>query len=454
MLALLLTSFNNYNSVEISNKKFVVVLDAGHGGHDPGNLGNGYLEKDIALSIVLKVGAILERNPDIEVIYTRNDDTFVDLFVRGEIANKANADLFVSVHCDSHTSDAHGAGTFVLGLHANKQNFQIAKKENSVIYLEDNYETRYADYDINSPESVIGLTIMQEEFLDQSISLAKTIQDNFTNKLNRKNREVKQAGFIVLHQTFMPSVLVETGFLTNNDEGAYLNSKRGQIEMGTAVAEAILSYLNGVKSSFDPNDQKVIMPVPDPEKKIVSVKKRNKDKQVDDEIAETKDAVVNSNSNASITKEKAKEIEKKTPSIKPQIAEVEKEAVVIEQSKTVKAIEKPKSIVVENKEVVAPVEEISKPEKPISNIKFRVQLLATSKDLPLSSSRFNGLNQLSKEPYGNLLRYMYGNVDSFEEAQALKRNANQSGYKTCFIVAYKNEVRIHVSKALKLVSEK
>ena len=196
-------------------EKFTVVLDAGHGGHDPGNLGNGYLEKNIALKIVLEAGKLLEKDPDIKVIYTRKDDTFVDLYVRGEIANKAKADLFVSVHCDSHTSNAHGAGTFVLGLHANKQNFEIAKKENSVIYLEDNYETRYADYDINSPESVIGLTIMQEEFLDQSIMLAKMMQDNFAKKLKRNDRKVKQAGFIVLHQTFMPSVLIESGFLTN-----------------------------------------------------------------------------------------------------------------------------------------------------------------------------------------------------------------------------------------------
>ena len=193
-LALLLTSFIKNGTQEDDDGKFVVVLDAGHGGHDPGNLGNGYLEKNIALKIVLKVGELLESNPNIKVIYTRDDDTFVDLYVRGEIANKANADLFVSVHCDSHSSDAHGAGTFVLGLHANKQNFEIAKKENQVIYLEDNYETRYADYDINSPESVIGLTIMQEEFLDQSISLAKTIQDSFSNKLKRKDRQGKTSG--------------------------------------------------------------------------------------------------------------------------------------------------------------------------------------------------------------------------------------------------------------------
>ena len=236
------TAFNDVARENKPKKTFVVVLDAGHGGYDPGTLGNGYVEKNIALNIVLKAGAVLEKDPSISVVYTRKDDIFVNLYQRGEIANKVKADLFVSVHCDSHTSNVQGAGTFVLGLHANKQNFEIAKKENSAIYLEDDYETRYAEYDINSPESIIGFTIMQEEFLDQSIALAKQIQDKFSNKLKRMNRKVKQAGFIVLHQTFMPSVLVETGFLTNKKEGAYLNSKKGQLEMGIAIAEAILDY--------------------------------------------------------------------------------------------------------------------------------------------------------------------------------------------------------------------
>tara|TARA_R110000868_G_scaffold364496_1_gene627349 strand:- start:1093 stop:2253 length:1161 start_codon:yes stop_codon:yes gene_type:complete len=264
-----LTSFSGNNKTTNTEDPFIVVLDAGHGGHDPGNLGNGYLEKNIALKIVLKVGEILEKKPNVKVIYTRNDDTFVDLYVRGEIANKANANLFVSVHCDSHTSDAHGAGTFVLGLHANKQNFEIAKKENSAIYLEDNYESRYAAYNINSPESIIGLTIMQEEFLDQSILLAKTMQDNFTGKLQRKDRQVKQAGFIVLHQTFMPSVLVETGFLTYKPEGEYLNSSKGQQEMGEAIANAIIDYKNKIGSSSISNEPNNVKP---DEKKVVEEK--------------------------------------------------------------------------------------------------------------------------------------------------------------------------------------
>ncbi|MCW1953529.1 MAG: N-acetylmuramoyl-L-alanine amidase, partial [Flavobacteriia bacterium] len=250
-------------------KPFVVVLDAGHGGKDPGNLGNGYMEKIIALKIALKAGDLLSANKEIKVIYTRDDDQFVDLFKRGEIANKAKADLFISIHCDSHTSNAHGAGTFVLGLHANKRNFEVAKKENSAIYLEDNFEQRYAQYDINSPESVIGFTIMQEEFLDQSISLAKNMQDRFANQLKRNDRKVKQAGFIVLHQTFMPSVLVEAGFLTNANEGAYLNSKKGQSQMAEAIAAAVLEYKNSVRSSSVVSNPPTVSQVGPPKKEAV-----------------------------------------------------------------------------------------------------------------------------------------------------------------------------------------
>ena len=247
---ILVLTFSSYaNNGNSDGDKFVVVLDAGHGGKDPGNMGNGYKEKDIALKVVLAIGNALEKNPNIEVIYTRKADKFIDLFVRGKIANKAKADLFVSVHCDSHTSQAYGAGTFVLGLHRNNTNFEVAKKENSVILLEDNYHQNYSGYDPNSPESAISIMMGMEDYLDQSIQLASLIQNNFVGKLKRKDRSVKQAGFIVLHQTVMPSVLVELGFLTNNKEGAYLNSKKGQQDMSKAITDAILQY----KASIEQN---------------------------------------------------------------------------------------------------------------------------------------------------------------------------------------------------------
>nr|WP_299381457.1 N-acetylmuramoyl-L-alanine amidase [Allomuricauda sp.] len=382
-----LTSFTNNDTEYPPKDKFVVVLDAGHGGHDPGNLGNGYLEKNIALGIVLKAGAELEKHPDIKVIYTRKDDSFIDLFVRGEIANQANADLFVSVHCDSHNSDAYGAGTFVLGLHANRQNFEVAKKENSVIYLEDNYEQRYAEYDINSPESVIGLTIMQEEFLDQSIMLGKKLQDNFTKKLRRKDRKVKQAGFIVLHQTFMPSVLIEAGFLTNKNEGTYLNSSKGQAEMGKAIAEAIIAYKKDLTSGLDTLSDQVVI---EDSSGAVHVTTKNKEGATKD-VASTETTPV---------KEK----------------------------------------IVEKKEVVK--------ETPKSDVVFKVQLMASAKNIPLKGENFRGLEELSREPYNNLYRYMYGNATTYDAAKQLKSKADAKGYTTSYIVAYKNGTRVPLKSVL------
>ena len=231
-------------SQEIKNhNNFTVVIDPGHGGKDPGAVSNGFYEKIIALNTSLKLGQLLQDN-GINVIYTRDKDKFVNLLERANIANKSDAQLFISIHCNSHSSQAYGAETFVLGLHANQRNFEVAKKENSVIFFEDDYESAYAGFDPNNPESVIGLTLMQEEYLDQSIIAASYIQNGFVNRLNRKNRNIKQAGFIVLKYTYMPSVLIELGFLSNKKEGAYLNSPKGQSEMAEAISNAVINYKN------------------------------------------------------------------------------------------------------------------------------------------------------------------------------------------------------------------
>lgn len=226
--------------------QFVVVLDAGHGGKDPGNRGGGFQEKEIALSIVMKIGKALEKNPNFKVIYTRDRDVFIPLDKRAKIANDAKADLFISVHCNAHNSQAYGTETFVLGLHRNQTNFEVAKRENSVIFLEEDYDLTYGGFDPNSPESYIGMMIMQEEYLDQSILLADFVQKKFTNQLKRNDRGVKQAGFLVLHQTYMPSVLIETGFLTNKEEGPYLNSPNGQSKMAEAIVRAVQDYSHSI----------------------------------------------------------------------------------------------------------------------------------------------------------------------------------------------------------------
>ena len=240
-------SFLINSSSIFAQKKYVIVVDAGHGGKDPGNLGNGYKEKSIALKVALNVSKKLSKKKDIKVLLTRDEDVFIDLWKRGAVANNAKADLFISIHCDSHTSNAFGAGTFVLGLRGNKKNLEIAKRENAVILLEDNYKNKYIGFDRNSAESVIGLSLLQEENLDKSLAIASLIQNNFSFKLKRNDRKVKQDNFQVLRETIMPSVLVELGFLTNKNEGRYLNSTKGQEQMSKAITEAVLNYVNNLK---------------------------------------------------------------------------------------------------------------------------------------------------------------------------------------------------------------
>jgi len=244
-LVLCVLGFFNTSASFAQNKIFTIVLDAGHGGHDPGNLGTGRYkkrEKDIALDITLKVGKILSNKyKDIKVIYTRTKDVYPDLWQRAKIANEANADLFVSIHCNAFSNNAYGTETFVLGVHRNKTNLEVAKRENDVILLEKDHEKHYS-YDPNSPESIIGLTLMQEEYLDKSIELAQLVENSFVTAAKRKSRGVKQAGLIVLHQTYMPSVLVEVGFLTNRKEEDYLNSKVGQLKSANAIVTALKKY--------------------------------------------------------------------------------------------------------------------------------------------------------------------------------------------------------------------
>jgi len=221
-----------------------VVIDAGHGGHDAGCLGTHSKEKEVTLAIALKLGKYFEDNyPNIKVVYTRKTDEFVDLFERANIANRAKADLFISLHCNSSANKAaFGSETYAMGLHVSEANLNVAKRENSVILLEDNYEKNYDGFDPKSTEAYIIFSLYQNVNIDKSLFLASKVQDQFTTKLKRYNRGVKQAGFIVLYKTNMPSVLIESGFLSNKNEEEFLTSEDGQENIAKSIYLAFKAY--------------------------------------------------------------------------------------------------------------------------------------------------------------------------------------------------------------------
>ncbi|MGQ8335426.1 N-acetylmuramoyl-L-alanine amidase family protein [Sunxiuqinia sp. A32] len=237
----------------IPKESFIVVIDPGHGGKDPGAVFKNIREKDVVLSIGLKLGSYIKQNiPDANIIFTRQSDVFVPLHERAEIANKNKADLFISLHANyCGTPSITGTETFVLGLHRSEENLEVAKKENAVILLEDDYNNRYEGFDPNSPESYIMFEIVQDDYIEQSINLASSIQDQFKNRAGRKDRSVKQAGFLVLRRTSMPSVLVEAGFLSNATEAKYMDSENGQAILASAIYRAVKDYKLGIDAKSD-----------------------------------------------------------------------------------------------------------------------------------------------------------------------------------------------------------
>ncbi len=233
------------------NNHFTVVLDPGHGGKDPGALGSKSKEKDIVLAITLKVGEYIEEHmPDVKIIYTRKTDIFIPLHERTEIANKNNADLFISIHANaSSRSQVYGTETYAMGLHRSESNLEVAKRENKVIFYEENYTERYEGFDPTSAESYIIFSLLQNTHLNQSLEYASFVQNEFKEKAKRHSRGVKQAGFLILWQTKMPSVLVEVGYMSNPDEEIYLMSETGQSYLASAIFRAFREYKNRIEHS-------------------------------------------------------------------------------------------------------------------------------------------------------------------------------------------------------------
>jgi len=244
-----MASFNTKTAPAFGVKR--VVIDAGHGGKDSGCLGASSKEKDVCLAIALKLGKFIEENlKGVEVIYTRKTDVFIELHERANIANKNKADLFVCIHANSGPKGSRGAETYIMGLHKSDANLAVAKRENASILMEDNYKTNYEGFDPNSDESYIIFNLMQSAYQEHSTKIAQKIQNHFKT-IGRRNRGVKQAGFLVLYRTTMPSVLIETGFLTDKEEEKFLNDSASQSKISSAIFEAFKEYKQEIEKNLE-----------------------------------------------------------------------------------------------------------------------------------------------------------------------------------------------------------
>lgn len=383
---LIISFFFSFITQSFGQSKFKVTLDAGHGDHDYGAVYHGHIEKNIALAVVLKVGKLLEKNSSIDVIYTRKGDQFIDLVERANIANRADADIFVSIHCNANANNAaDGCETYVMGMSKNASNLEAAKRENSVVTLEKDYKQKYEGFDPKSPESFAGMIMAQELYLDQSIALAGKVQGKFI-EIGKKSRGVKQAPYMVLHKAYMPRVLIEMGFISNQAEGSKLDSEEGQQEIAESIANAIISYKKEYFGASD-NDNAI-----KPSQQIEPVK---------------------------IVDSVPKKVTVKAPDVK-------------------KPEPKPE------------VKSESKPEVTSSVVpSFKVQLSASGKKLELVPSNFNGLSNISVSSEGNLYKYMYGETTNYNEAKRLLSEAKSKGYSSAFLIAFKNGKKVSIQDALK-----
>jgi len=257
LLCFALTFFNAIVLGQGRDKIKTVVIDAGHGGHDPGCLGKKSQEKNVALAVALQVGQLIsEQNPDIKIIFTRKSDVFVELYRRAQIANSNHADVFISIHCNAaENKTAHGVETYVMGLSKTEANAAVAKKENAAILLEKNYENNYEGFDPSSPESNIIFSLYTTAYLKNSASLAAKVQSNLVDCTKFVDRKVQQAGYWVLYKVAMPSILIELGFLSNPEEEEYLIVPDNQTLMAQAIANAFTSYKNEVEQNKDKNQK-------------------------------------------------------------------------------------------------------------------------------------------------------------------------------------------------------
>ncbi len=440
-----LFSFESILAVDQHN--FIVVVDAGHGGRDPGAVSGKNYEKDVTLKIALALGDMIQKNkPNVKVIYTRDKDVYLTLQERANIANKSKADLFISIHVNANKKEsAFGTETYTLGLTKSKSNLDVAMRENSVILLEDDYKVNYAGFDPNSADSYIMFECIQDRYLDKSVQFASEVQQSFSEG-GRKNRGVRQAGFWVLHKTAMPSVLVEVGFISNKEERKFLMSNAGQQKMAKAIFGSFDDFVNEYeKKSGNQNYVSVAESSKSTEKAPVKdvVKKQvvKKEKVVVEEkvavMSEEEDKQTQQFLDKMKAESGAKEVE-----IKNEIP-VEKLSSKPTEEKIEKSMPKVEPIV----EAIIPSETQNNTVSSSSDaVFFKLQLFALSKKKPFSDPVFKGL-KLDYYIEGGLYKYTYGKTKSFEKIKSMKKQIASKF--PSIIIAFKNGERVPLDQVLK-----
>jgi N-acetylmuramoyl-L-alanine amidase len=387
-------------------RQMVVIIDPGHGGKDPGAVSGGIQEKDAVLAIGLKLGKLIRDNfPDVKVIFTRSTDVFVPLIERSRIANKSKASLFISLHANfCGTPSISGTETYVLGLHRSNENLEVAKKENSVILLEDNYKKTYQGFDPNLSESYIMFELAQDVYMDQSLAFADHIQQQFNSKLSGSNRGVKQAGFLVLRESSMPSVLVETGFISNPNEARYLMSEAGQSNIAHSIFEAFKKFKgkNGV-----PVQPVLAGEIKPEEKNGVTDRKGHPDNK-----AENPDSV-----NKKVTE----------PAIVPTVPDPE---TVVGPANS----PAPETEVSKNKTATAGSENQS------ASSYYSVQIAASTTAVDPVPGNFKGLKNVRREKSDKYYRYFVGRENSLREIIPTLEQVKKR-FPGAFVVSFKNGVR-------------
>ncbi len=397
-----------------SAKDFVVVIDAGHGGHDAGAVGKTSKEKDINLKVALAVGKLIENSDrDVKVIYTRKKDVFVTLQERAQIANKNKADLFISIHTNALAKGRtiQGTETYTLGLHRTQENLEVAKKENAVILIEDDYKTRYAGFNPNSSESYIMFEFMQDKNMKQSVQLATFVQKQFKSTARRVDRGVRQAGFLVLHATSMPSVLIELGYISTPEEEKYLNSQAGINALSRSICQAVLQYKKaqtGTASALamiEPVEAAVEIEIPDIQPETATEKAKVDTEKVK---ADTSRSPVRSQGTS------------RTATPAP-------------------AGSKAKPQTTNNTEKNAE----SQNSKPV----FKVQILTSSTLLKKDDRKLKGFNPVSYYKENGIYKYTYGESTNYNEILRLKNKASTT-FKDAFIIAFRNGKKMDVREAI------